>query len=60
VAFIARRDASLTPEMLAAACRTELAGYKQPKEYRFVDFADIPRSTSGKVQRHEVEKWLEP
>ena len=37
----------------------QLAGYKQPKEIRFVAFADLPRSTTGKIQRHEVEAWFE-
>ena len=43
---------------LLAACRAGLAGYKQPKEIRFVAYADLPRSTTGKIQRHEVEKWF--
>jgi len=43
---------------LFAACRTTLAGYKQPKDIRFVAYADLPRSTSGKIQRHEVESWF--
>jgi fatty-acyl-CoA synthase len=59
VAFVARKDESLTAEGLAKACRDELAGYKQPKDIRFVPFADFPRSTTGKGQRGEVEKWLE-
>lgn len=29
-----------------------------PKEIRFVNAADFPRSSTGKIQRHEVEKWL--
>jgi fatty-acyl-CoA synthase len=59
VAFVTRDDESLSADALHAACREELAGFKQPKEIRFVPFADFPRSTTGKVQRHEVEKWLE-
>ncbi len=43
---------------LFSACRTVLAGYKQPKDIRFVAYADLPRSTSGKIQRHEVETWF--
>ena len=58
VAFIASKDDSLTAEDLSARCRKALAGYKQPKEIRFVAFDDLPRSTTGKIQRHEVEKWL--
>jgi fatty-acyl-CoA synthase len=58
VAFVARRDPALTAEDLQRLCRAELAGYKQPKEIRFIDERDIPRSTSGKIQRHELEKRL--
>lgn len=57
-AFIARNDESLTADYLADLCRENLAGYKRPKEFRFVAMDDFPRSTAGKVQRHEVEKWL--
>jgi acyl-CoA synthetase (AMP-forming)/AMP-acid ligase II len=58
VAVVARNDDGLTAEELHARCRAELAGYKQPKEIRFVACADLPRSTTGKIQRHEVEAWL--
>jgi fatty-acyl-CoA synthase len=34
------------------------AGYKQPKHFVFVTLAELPRSTTGKIQRHEVEAWL--
>lgn len=43
---------------LYAKCRRELAGYKQPKDIRFVAFAELPRSTTAKIQCHEVEAWL--
>lgn len=59
VAFVARNDESLTAEELIDRCREELAGYKRPKEIRFVSLESLPRSTTGKIQRHEVEKWLE-
>jgi acyl-CoA synthetase (AMP-forming)/AMP-acid ligase II len=58
VALIARKDERLSADELYAKCREELAGYKQPKDIRFVAFADLPRSTTGKIQRHEVEAWL--
>jgi acyl-CoA synthetase (AMP-forming)/AMP-acid ligase II len=58
VAFVARRDESLTEAELLARCRRELAGYKQPKEIFFIPVEDFPRSASGKVQRHELEKRL--
>ncbi len=59
VAFVARRDDSLSEADLADACRRRLAGYKCPKEIRFVAPESLPRSTTGKIQRREVERWLE-
>ncbi len=59
VAFVARNDEGLGADELKAACRRELAGYKQPKEIRFVALDELPRSTTGKIQRHEIERWLE-
>ncbi len=59
VAFVARNDEALSAETLIALCRGQLAGYKRPKEIHFVALDAFPRSTTGKVQRGEVEKWLQ-
>lgn len=58
VAFISCREESVTEAELVEICRRELAGYKRPRQFRFIDFGDFPRSTSGKVQRHELEARL--
>ena len=58
VAFVARRDESLGEADLQALCRANLAGYKQPKAIRFIAFDAFPRSASGKIQRHELERRL--
>ena len=58
IAFVARRDKSLTAEALSKLCRAALAGYKQPKGIRFLPIDHFPRSASGKIQRHELEKKL--
>jgi len=58
VAFVARRDESLTEEELRARCREQLAGFKQPKGIHFIPFESFPRSASGKIQRHELEQRL--
>jgi fatty-acyl-CoA synthase len=58
VAFVARRDATLTEAILQQLCRTQLAGYKQPKAIYFIALDEFPRSASGKIQRHELEKRL--
>jgi acyl-CoA synthetase (AMP-forming)/AMP-acid ligase II len=60
VAFVARRDESLTADAIRERCRAELAGYKQPKDIVFISIDAFPRSASGKVQRHELEKRLAP
>lgn len=44
---------------LLAVLRRHLAGYKVPKAVYLVAEADLPRSTTGKIQRHEVERRLE-
>lgn len=61
VAFVARRDGDdgVSEVDLYARCRRELAGYKQPKDIRFIDMDAFPRSASGKIQRHELEKRLD-
>jgi fatty-acyl-CoA synthase len=56
VAFVARRDDSLDIEALAALCRAQLAGYKQPKHIELIALEEFPRSASGKIQRHELER----
>ncbi|HVZ35282.1 MAG TPA: class I adenylate-forming enzyme family protein [Polyangiaceae bacterium] len=58
VAFVARNTEHLEPTDLYRRCRRELAGYKQPKEIHFIEPSDFPRSASGKIQRHELEKRL--
>ena len=39
-------------EELQRHCRERLAGYKQPREFRFV--AALPRTASGKLQRRQL------
>jgi acyl-CoA synthetase (AMP-forming)/AMP-acid ligase II len=58
VAFVARRDDALNESDIEAVCRKQLAGYKRPKEVHFMRFEDFPRSTTGKILRHEMEKKL--
>jgi acyl-CoA synthetase (AMP-forming)/AMP-acid ligase II len=58
IAFISRRDDALSEADVEAVCRKSLAGYKRPKEVHFVRFEDFPRSTTGKILRHEMEKKL--
>jgi acyl-CoA synthetase (AMP-forming)/AMP-acid ligase II len=41
---------------LVSYCRTHLAGYKQPRQFVFVD--EIPQTGSGKIQRSVVANEL--
>ena len=59
VAFVALHDRRVSVEELMRVCRAGLSSYKLPKEIRFVSQSDFPRSTSGKVQRQLVERWLD-
>jgi acyl-CoA synthetase (AMP-forming)/AMP-acid ligase II len=55
VAFVSCRDQTVTEAHLLELCRRDLAAYKRPRRFQFIDFSEFPRSTSGKVQRHELE-----
>lgn len=58
VAFVVRRDETLDAEALLTLCRRHIAGYKIPKEVCFVEDDELPRSTTGKIKRHDLEKRI--
>ncbi len=58
VAVVSTRGEPLELADIDAICRPKLAGYKRPRALRVVGFDDFPRSTTGKILRHEVEKWI--
>lgn len=58
VAVIARCDDALDADAVDALCRAQLAGYKRPREIRFVALDDFPRSASGKIIREAVEAMI--
>jgi acyl-coenzyme A synthetase/AMP-(fatty) acid ligase len=45
-------------EGVIALCRGQIASYKLPKSVRFLAEAELPRSTTGKIMRHELEARL--
>lgn len=59
VVFIVRQDPTLTEADVDALCKKDLSGYKRPKAVFFVKEEELPRSTTGKVQRHELESRLQ-
>ena len=58
VAFVARTDDTLTLDALRTACEGKIARYKLPKSVVFIGLDEFPRSTTGKVKRHELEARL--
>ena len=58
VVFAARTDEALTGDEVIGMCRGKIASYKLPKEVHFVAMEALPRSTSGKIQRHVLEARL--
>jgi acyl-CoA synthetase (AMP-forming)/AMP-acid ligase II len=56
VAFVARKDDSLTEADVETLCRGSLAGYKRPRVVHFVKFEDFPRNTTGKIVRGDMEQ----
>ncbi len=44
----------VAPEELVAHCRTELAGYKCPKQIAFVE--SLPRTATGKLQKFKLRE----
>lgn len=54
---VPRAGASVTGADIVAFCRERLAGFKRPRYVEFVASERIPRSATGKLQRHELAKW---
>lgn len=58
VAFIVRNNEALNGNDLLALCIDRIAKYKWPKEFVFVTDVELPRSTTGKIMRHELESRM--
>ncbi|MBP0439945.1 AMP-binding protein [Tianweitania sediminis] len=56
IALVVRLDEALTVESLRERCARSIARYKIPKEFHFVSEDDLPRSTTGKIKRHDLEE----
>lgn len=54
--FVVKKDKSLTKDELIEHCRSELTGYKIPKEVEFRD--DLPKSNVGKILRRKLRDDL--
>ena len=58
VAFVVSIHPNVTGDDIVKLCRENLASYKIPKQIHFVEEQSLPRSTTGKIQRHILEKKL--
>jgi fatty-acyl-CoA synthase len=58
VAFVASAGADVSESDVLAMCDGVLARYKLPKEIRIIRSDEFPRGSTGKVQRHLLEKRL--
>jgi long-chain acyl-CoA synthetase len=50
--FVVKRDTNLSSDALLAYCRTQLTGYKMPREVEFR--SDLPKTNVGKILRREL------
>lgn len=50
--FVVKKDGSLTKDELVEYCRTQLTGYKVPRDIEFRD--ELPKSNVGKILRREL------
>ncbi len=57
VAFVVARE-PVSEDELGARCRADLSSYKRPKAFFFIADEELPRSTTGKIQRHLLEARL--
>jgi len=56
VAFVVSDDKDLSVDEMQKICRKDLSRYKCPKDIFFIEEAELPRSTTGKIQRHLLEE----
>ena len=57
--FVVSRNSSIREADIMKLCDEGLSRYKRPRSVHFVDDAYLPRSTTGKIQRHILEQRLD-
>jgi acyl-CoA synthetase (AMP-forming)/AMP-acid ligase II len=53
---VLRQGQSADSDEIHQWCREQLAGYKRPRYLQFMRSEELPRSTTGKLQRHELAR----
>ena len=57
IAFLVQRPgADVSAESLDKLCRDNIARFKRPRSYRFVD--GLPKNNYGKILKTELRRWL--
>jgi long-chain acyl-CoA synthetase len=54
IAYVVKKDASVSAEKVIAHCKESLTNYKVPKEVHFVD--ELPKSNVGKILRRKIKE----
>lgn len=57
-AVVLRSDVAVTTDELRTFLRTQLAGYKVPKQFVYVEQGGFPRSAAGKLQKSRLKSAL--
>ena len=57
--IIPNEGATPSAEALTRFCRQEMAAYKVPARFRFATLAELPLTTTGKVQKMNLHTLLE-
>ena len=55
-ALVTNPDFQLAEDEVIATLKTQLAGFKVPRQISFVD--ELPRNTMGKVQKNKIKEAL--
>ncbi len=58
VVVVRAPDAAITEDDVMRICRAKLAKFKVPKKVVFCDAADLPKTPTGKVQKHKLAQQL--
>jgi len=55
---VPRPGETLREDVLMEHCRKQLAAYKLPRRFRFMREADLPLTTTGKIQKNRLSDLL--
>ena len=56
--IVLQAGATCTEQDLNQWCKSRLAGYKQPRQYAFLSYEDMPRTATGKIMHRRLKDVL--